>query len=283
MFKNRIFPWLAINAFALTTSVLTLSAAGCGAPSEGTASGAASSSVEPAQLLAQWTDLAKTATKEKDNIQEAIGIAIELAKTDKNTLTAMLDVLADPATSSMAKIVAKYSLQSVGVDDGMVERIKAITMPDNDVTTRLCAIELFATVEGEEVDKSLAKLATDENRRVRFVATRVMAMRDPKFRRELQTFWDKPDTTDDDKTSILFALVDGPAGDSLPIFQDAINNTRLDTMIRTISVQMLAQFGDKESLPALAQCVEKDPAESVRTAAQQAIDAINARTDEEGS
>lgn len=152
-----------------------------------------------------------------------------------------------------------------------------MTKPEKDATTRACATQLLGSLRGEEVDKILAQLKDDPERRVRFQALCGLAVRDAQARKTLQDFWQQPDTTAFERWKILQVLAFGPAADSVAIFQSAVKDTALDEAGRVLAAQMLGRVGDSSCLAALTECAEKDPSEKVRAVAKDAIAAVNSR------
>ncbi len=231
------------------------------------------------RLLNQWLDLAQTATKANPNLQQAIDLSDELVKADPRSRMFILDALSEPQLSPMAKIVARFSLQAMGLDQPAIDRLVVLAKPDADLATRLCAVELLGSIAGDSQTALLESLLTDSNRQIRFVATHALAVQDPKFRPNLRAFWSEPETTGDEKVTITLALADGPAFDSLPVFHEVINNRSFGEPVKAVALHALSQVGDSESLPALAQCEQNDPNPTVRLAARTAIEAIEQRCD----
>jgi len=229
------------------------------------------------QMLAAWLDLAKTATQEQPNLQEAVTLAGSIIRLDARARHVFVDVLSQPEPAPMAKVVAKFSLESVGLDPVAIERLQTLTQPGLDITTRLCAIELLSSVQGEDIEHKLTGWMHDDHRQVRFVATQALAGRNPAYRKNLQAFWDESETTGHEKVGIVLTLAKGPAFDSLPIFCRVINDDVFGEPVRAVAIEALSQVGDGSCVTALVQCKEKAPTEALRQAAGAAVDAIQAR------
>jgi HEAT repeat protein len=228
------------------------------------------------QLLAQWMELAKSASRLKPNIDEGTAIARQLAACGADALAPLYEVLADRASTPFAKALATMSLTNA-VDPKEAPRLLAMVKPENDPTTRVCATSLLVTVPGPEVDAALNELKTDKDRQVRFQALRALAIRNAGGRQALADLWKQPDTTPDERASIVTVLSAGPVSDSLEIFQNAVRDPAINQQARELAVQLLGRVGNQSSIAALTECAEKDPSEIVRNAAQTAIEAINTR------
>lgn len=231
------------------------------------------------KALLRWFELAGTASKQTPNLQEAVDLSGQLVKLDPRAKRVFLDALAEPTLKPMAKVLARFSLQTMGLDATIAEDLEALTACEHELTTRLCAIELLGSTDGEQYEKALTRLCEDQDHQVRFVATRALAVKDPNYRTQLRTFWTQEETTGDEKVGIVLALAEGPAFDSLPVFHDVINNTTFGEPVRAIAVRALSQVGTPESLPALRQCEQEDQSEALRLAARTAIEAIEQRAD----
>jgi HEAT repeat protein len=228
------------------------------------------------QLLAQWMEMAKSASREKPNIDEGAAIARQLATYGADALAPLYDVLADRASTPFAKALVTMSVSNV-VDPKEGPRLLAMVKPENDPTTRTCATSLLAAVPGPEVDTALNELKTDTDRQVRFQALRALATRNPEGRKALADLWKLPDTTPEERASIVNVLSVGPAADSLGVFQDAVRDPTIHEQARELATQLLGRVGNASSIAALTECAEKDPSERVRNTAKTAIEAINTR------
>lgn len=93
------------------------------APLTSTPSAAAPEDVAAAkqQLMAEWMELAKSASKEKPNIEQATQVAAKLLALDKSVANRFLDGIEDPAASPFAKILATLSVSSA-LEPAMVPR-----------------------------------------------------------------------------------------------------------------------------------------------------------------
>ena len=242
-------------------------------PSEATA--APPVSVE--ELLAQWRALAKAPDRDNAKMAEAVSIALKLAEADPSALTPILDVVGDPAATPLAKVLAVASLTPV-VTPGMADRLTELAAPGKDATTRACATQLLGCILGEPVTAELKKLQGDAERQVSFAASRAMALRDLSEGRKLFAgFWTQPETSAAERDQIVMTLAQGPAADSLQIFQSALLDAEISAQPRLVAAVRLGQLGRQEAIEALSACAEKDASEDVREAARNSIEAINRR------
>jgi HEAT repeat protein len=228
------------------------------------------------QLVERWMVLAKSATREKPNVEEGVLVVREIAKAGPAALGPLYDVLADKAASPFAKALASISL-SVVFDAGQLPRVTALTKPENDLSTRLCATRLLGAIPGAEADAALTALATDPERQVRYQALRSLAARAPEGRKAFAELFSKPDTTTQEKSEIVSVLAGGTASDSIGVFEGALKDGTLDESIRVLAAQVLGRVGNESSLAPLTECRAKDPSENVQKAARSAIDALNSR------
>jgi HEAT repeat protein len=234
-------------------------------------------SVSKDALLAQWMELAKTATRDKTNVEEGAAIAQKLAEQGPDALQPIIDVLADKASTPFAKALAAMSLRG-NLDAKQVPRLLALLQPENDPTTRVCATSLLSLIQGPEVDTALDGLKADSNRQVRFQATRAMAMRgSPDGRKALGELWKQPETTQAERSDIINVLSFGSVSDSLNLFHEAARDPKLDEPTRVVAIQLLGRAGNQTSLAVLTECAEKDASEKVRAAAKTAVQALNER------
>ena len=228
------------------------------------------------QLLARWMVLAKSATREKPNVEEGISTAHEMAKGGPGALAPLLDVLADKASSPYAKALAAMSLTDAP-DASQLPRVTALTKPENDLSTRLCATRLLGVMPDAEADAALKALATDPERQVRYQALRALAGRAPEGRKAFAELFFQGDTTPQEKNDIVAVLAGGPSGDNIGLFEAVVKDATLDESSRALAAQALGRAGNESSLAPLTECMAKDPSENVRKAAKSAIDALNSR------
>jgi HEAT repeat protein len=228
-------------------------------------------------LLAQWTELAKTATRAKPNIEEGAVIAKKLSELGPDALTPIVDVLADTSSTPFAKALVAMSLRG-NLNAQQAPRLLALVKPENETTVRVCATSLLEFVQTPEVDASLNELKSDSNRQVRFHALRALAIRGvPDARKALGALWRQPDATADERNDIINVLSVGSVSDSLSLFHDAVRDPKLDESTRIVAAQLLGRAGNQTSIAALTECAEKDPSENVRGAAKTALQALNDR------
>jgi HEAT repeat protein len=228
-------------------------------------------------LLAQWQDLAKAASKDKPNVDEASAVAESLVtQFGAEALAPLYDVMADPKATPYAKALAAVSLK-IAPDPSVMPRLIQLIQPENDLTTRVCAISVLAAIPNTDADTTLKALTNDKERQVRFQALRGLAARGNEGRKALGDLWKQPDTTPREKADIINVLSAGSITDSLPVFQDALRDQTVQESTRMMAVQMLGRAGNQSSFPALNECAEKDPSEKVRAAAKNAVTAINDR------
>ncbi|MCX5757642.1 MAG: hypothetical protein NTU83_03880 [Candidatus Hydrogenedentes bacterium] len=228
------------------------------------------------EALAMWQDLAKTASAEKPNLAEGINVAKKLAEFGQDALQPVYDTLADKASSPRAKALAAISLSGV-LDKDSATRLLPLVKPENDLTTRVCATKLLTTLLGANVDDVLNQLKSDPEHQVRFQALRALATRVPEGRKDLIDFWSKPDTTIAEKKDILTLLASVPSGDSLPVFLDVLRAPDFDEGLKLAVLSALTILADASTEPILTELAEKGASDAIKTAAKDALDAVNGR------
>lgn len=237
----------------------------------------------PEQLLAKWMELAKTATKEKPNIDEALVVAGKLAGQDRALLNPLLDVLADAGSTPLMKILAGFSLRP-GLNPQMTPRLIELTKQDKEGTTRSCAVELLAAVQGQEVTDVLLQLKDDSERRVKFQAIRALALRDGKYRKDLFDLYKAPDTSASEKGSIVAAFCTGVVSpDCLWLMEEAAADQALDEVARVMAVDALGAVGVQAELPKLIQLAQTATTPNLKSAADKAVQKVQARISQAGA
>jgi HEAT repeat protein len=227
------------------------------------------------QMVERWKELAKTATRENPLLDETGALAEEIALRDPHALLSLLDLVDSAESTPYVKILATLSLAPV-VGQHVAPRLIEMTKPEKDGTTRACATNMLRNIPSEEVTTVLRQLKTDSEPRVRLYAQIGLGVRDPKERQELYAFWHKPETTPEEKGTIIDALVQMPAAEDLPLMQEAAAATDLTEGIRVVAITTIGQMGTSEQVGVLTTC-SSDPSEKVKAAAQAALDSLNAR------
>jgi len=276
--KRRI---LTVLVWSLIGAVLVVGAAGCGKKAE-EAAPAAKSSAEVEALRSRWMELAKSATRAAPPIEETKELAQQMYEKDPKSLYPLLDLVANPSESPFVKILATLSLMP-GVDEQLAPRVLELTKPGNEATTRACATQLLTYAKAPSVDSRLRELAADPERRVSFHAKCAFAQRHPEGRAALREVWKDPATNPAERSAIVQVLTaSGTPADSLDLFEEAAQNGALDENARLAAVTALGSAGTASNIPALQNVAGQDASTTVRSAASNAISAINGRAAGEG-
>ena len=231
------------------------------------------------KLMAEWLELAKTSTRENPEIDRTSEIAGKLAELGWAAFGPLLDLVADPQSEPTIKVLAALSIRE-NLTVEMVPRIIQMTEEENEPTTRACAAELLGFIPEESAKKRLGQLKNDKERRVRFLAYRGLVnqdVQDTQAREDLQELWRQPDATPEERGHIVLALINGPVFDSVWLLKEAVLDQEIAVQARLPAVRMLGRLGDEGCLDALTSCLEKDPNEEVRAAAENGIAAIKER------
>lgn len=228
------------------------------------------------QMVERWKQLAKSAARENPLLAETGDLANEIAVRDPQALLSLLDLVGDDQSTPYVKILATLSLTPI-IGQHVAPRLIEMTKSEKESTTRACATNMLRQIPTEEVTAVLRQLKTDSEPRVRLYAQIGLATRDPKERQEVYALWRKPETTADEKGTIIDVLAQMPALEDVALMQEAAAATTLNEGIRAVAVTTLGQIGGSEQVPVLTTFSQSDPSEKVRAAAQSALNELNAR------
>ena len=228
------------------------------------------------QMVERWKQLAKSAARENPLLAETGELANEIAVRDPQALLSLLDLVGDDQSTPYVKILATLSLTPI-IGQHVAPRLIEMTKSEKESTTRACATNMLRQIPTEEVTAVLRQLKTDSEPRVRLYAQIGLATRDPKERQEVYALWRKPETTADEKGTIIDVLAQMPALEDVALMQEAAAATTLNEGIRAVAVTTLGQIGGSEQVPVLTTFSQSDPSEKVRAAAQSALNELNAR------
>jgi HEAT repeat protein len=224
----------------------------------------------------QWLAIANTSTREKPMIEETVALAPEIMNAYAGKPNPLLGVLADKASAPVVKVLATLSLQTI-LDPTTIDSLIEMLKPEYDNTTRACVTDLLGVYKGASVDEALKAVANDPDRRVRFLALRGLAIRDPEKRKELHQWWSQADATADERSRIVETLTSGLISDSVWLFMDAAGRKDLPEGIRVTAIDMAGRAGSETCIEQLSKYAETDSSEAVRAAAATAVAAIKER------
>ena len=273
-----------VLGLVIALCVMVVALASCSSPEPGQtgpseASASADTSGARDKLVAEWLELAKASTRENPKIAETSEVAGKLAGLGWAALAPLLDLMADPQSDPATKVLATLSIRE-NLTVEMVPRIIQMTQEGNEATTRACATDVLGFVREESAQRRLAELKNDKERRVRFLAYRGLVIQDVEnmqAREDLQELWRQPDATPEERGHIVLALINGPVLDSTWLLKEAVLDQEIAVQARLLAVRMLGRVGDEGCIEALTACLEKDPDEGVRAAAENAIASIKER------
>ena len=265
--------------------VMVVALASCSSPEPGQTGpsvASADTSGARAKLVAEWLELAKASTRENPKIAGTSEVAGKLAGLGWAGFGPLLDLMADPQSAPTTKVLAALSIRE-NLTAEMVPRIIRMTQEENEATTRACATDVLGFIREESAQKRLGELKNDPERRVRFLAYRglvIQEVENVQAREDLQELWRQPDATPEERGHIVLALINGPVFDSVWLLKEAVLVEEIAAEARVLAVRMLGRVGDEGCLDALTACLEKDPNEEVRSAAENAIASIKERLDQ---
>ncbi len=242
-------------------------------PANGAVASGAQGGVDPFE---QWMAIAKTATREKPMMDETAALVQPILDAYTGKPNPLLGVLEDKDAAPMVKVLATINLKTI-LDPGIVDTLIGLLTPEHDNTTRACAADLLGLYKGKVVDDALKSIVNDEDRRIRFLALRGLAIREPQHRKDLHQWWAQPDATVEERYRIVETLGNGPISDSVPLFLDAASRQELPEGIRMMAIDMAGRAGSDACTEPLNKIAEADASEEVRKAAAAAVAAIKER------
>ena len=228
------------------------------------------------QMVERWKQLAKSAARENPLLAETGELANEIAVRDPRALLPLLDLVGDDQSTPYVKILATLSLTPL-IDLQLAPRLIEMTKSEKESTTRACATSLLRQIATPEVTAVLRQLKTDSEPRVRLYAQLGLATRDRKERQEVFALWRKPETTAEEKGTIIDVLSQTPSIEDVPLLQEAAAATTLNEGVRVMAVETLGRIGNADLAPVLTTYSQNDPSEKVKEAAQAALNELNAR------
>ena len=246
------------------------------------------------QLLASWRNLAN-APADKLDLSRAVALASELARQGEQGR--LIDVLGGKDETPVAKVLAVVSLSPVLSAD-MIDRLAALTSPENEVTTRAGATSLLATMlfpdmrppeipgkfvsptgaQLEDIRGLLRELGDDPEFRVKLAALGGLSRTgDPEAADALAGLWNTPNLRPADRMEIFRALPNDNPQPHKKILMDAAQDTNLDPEIRVDAISYLGRIPEDDVLPVVDGVAKNDPSAGVREMAAQAAAALRAR------
>lgn len=229
------------------------------------------------ELLRAWKELPK-AGRDSMDLQTASELTAQLAALGPEHLVALIDIIADPQSGAVAKVMAVICLTPYAGPD-FVPRLMPLTETGQEVTTRACAVNLLSLLPQPEVLDKLRLLADDPERRVRLEAlTALIKQGDTQPVARLDTFWKDPAATPQEREHMVLTVPETAAASYVGIFKEAVLDATLAPAARRHAAKMLGRFGGEGALDALRSCAEKDPDPDLRALAQSGVEAIQSRT-----
>ena len=288
---SRIFPSLLLAA--------ALALAGCGTetvPAPVPSPGEPPASVTPFE---QWQRLARAPYDELDHIR-AVEVTLQLYQ--RGELNLILDVLADPDSTPVAKVLTVVSLTPFLSED-LIEPLTALTGPDHDTTTRACAAKLLGTMllpdmrppenangpaqpdpaRLAQVRTHLRALMGDAEPRVRVTALTMLAREgDEAALAQINDVWHDPSSDANARMEIVRSLPPHEAEPYKAIYLGAAVDATLDADLRRTAVIRLGEMAGEDVLATLEQAAAEDPAPAVREIAAAAAAVVRNKVLDQG-
>jgi len=200
-----------------------------------------------------------------------------LASRGPESLTPILDVIADPESTPDLKVFATETVVNE-MRPPYLERLKTLTGKSHDATTRACATMLLAQMKDTEVTTELVGLAEDAERRVKMAAMVGLAQRgrDDMRQRIVDMYWDEG-VTQAERERIVRSILENPAEKDFKILSDMMVRSETSAFVRTNIAHTYGRIGGSSVIEALELSMERTPDPSYRSMAQAAIQTIEAR------
>ena len=255
---NRIF-WLVLGLMAVAGWCLP----GCEAPIPSTPP-QASTTLDPNSAWAEWQAIAVSDQTGWD-VERAIELTAIMSESP-NGLTSILEFIGSESTSAQAKVLVVICLTSMREELASYGPfLSALTENGQPSETRVFATHLLGMVGTAKAVTRVVGLLDDTDRAVRESAMGVLvAAHGEQVVERLQEFWEDPDTTVAIREQIILAMESTLVERFLPLFADAILDTRLTSACRYKAATVLGQAGGPEHIAVLQQCVDSDTDPYVR-------------------
>jgi len=259
--------------------------AGCGGqeaesptPAPETAPEPKSAPMDQDELMKMWHSLLTDASPDNLDVFTATGVARRLAELGPNGLDPLLDVLEDPETEPLGRVLAVISL-TPHVTPKMAPQLIEMTKTAQNVYARASAAHLLGLIDTPEARGRMEELMADDAWRVQVAAALALIDAEyPKALPRIDALWNDSRMTPPDKEQLILVIPQRLANEHLHVYREGLLNTKINQSARRHAATMLGRFGGRKAIAALKQAAENDPDERVRQVAQKALEAVQART-----
>lgn len=233
-------------------------------------------------LVQEWKSIPKAGYQGMQT-KRAEAISAELAKSGMAGLSPILDVLGDAKGDPVSKVLAVMCLTPY-LSPEFAPRLLEMTREDQETTTRVCATHLLSFLTPPEVQQRIKELVNDKERRVKMEASLALMMNnDADVLKHVAELWKNPETTASERSQMMLVFPEQHAPEYMDLIKEAAKDENLEIPARTKAVSILGRIGDASVLDVLTTCAEKDPYPNMRSLAQNAVEAIKARTQAPGA
>ncbi len=220
--------------------------------------------VDTEALVAEWHALASAENGDLD-IEAAHQIAGQLSRT-VGGLDPLFDVMANPESDPLTKVLVVISTTPF-ITEAHAPMLIELTDAAHEQTTRSCATNLLGQLDDHAPAAArLHELKDQEaNYTVRLAAIlSLMKQRDAEALEMAPEIWEHPDTTDEQRTQIVYLMPNSRVYDFFDLFKDAAVNPNIEFSARMRAVSVVAQADDPSALPILEQVAREDSSEDIR-------------------
>ncbi len=235
----------------------------------------------PDQLVAQWVAVA-TAGKDHLDVPKGAELVQKLVAQGPEKLVPILDVLANKDADPYEKVMVVMTTMPA-LSQFHEQKLIELTAPGVDSISRADAAHLLGSLQQRRLgtEKGLARmneLQADPDAHVRNASILIMELAgQPEAVAKAIELWPNPDTTPDQRISIVLNMPQRAVLQNTKIFAEAVLDTKLSADARKRAIQDLGMVGDATVLDALKKCAETETDPVLKDMAQAAAEAVDSR------
>ena len=214
---------------------------------------------EQKALIEEWKILAQGGL-DPMNLAAGEELTGRLARSGAAQLLPLLDLLGDANADPTAKVFATSCLMPF-VTVELQDLIIALTAPEQEATTRACAVRLLGRVPTPETTERLWALVEDAESRVSFEAHMMLVLHGEKaIQKHFPALWRDGNLSNEQRTQWVLMLPEEYASSCMPVLREALSDVALELPARQQALKFLIREGREESdLAVLRSILEKEP------------------------
>lgn len=228
-------------------------------------------------LIEEWKRLSQGGL-DPMNLAAGEAVAARLARRGPEELLPLLALLGATESSPTAKVYVTSCLTPFVTID-LQEPILALTVTEQEATTRACAVRLLGLIPSPDTTQRLRDLVSDPELRVRFEAHVMLVLHgDMDILALYPNLWDSGKLSEEQRSQLVMILPEDHAATLLPILREALIDVALDLPARQHALKLLAQEGHTEAdRAALRKILEQEPETILAQAVEQALPTVEQR------